>query len=207
MAKRLAQKSANTNADGSGTIPESPRSLLSLPAAELFSFLKEIRAAQTWTEKDLSNTLNINAAQAKDAVAVLELQGYIEPAGRSGKWRVTEEGDLVSGAKSPRFTRESMDEALAALRERIKAVNEDRDATYTVTAAVALGDFLRDQSRVQAADVGIRLQQKADAQPTGSAREHAAELSFLKELRGKTALLHLRPFEDWMLARTHRKLL
>ncbi|HXE14455.1 MAG TPA: hypothetical protein VN633_20175 [Bryobacteraceae bacterium] len=101
--------------------------------------MKGIHAAQTWTEKDLSNTLNINAAQAKDAVAVLELQGYIEPAGRSGKWRVTEEGDLVSGAKSPRFTRESMDEALAALRERIKAVNEDRDATYTVTAAVALG--------------------------------------------------------------------
>src|SRR6185312_17215274 len=194
MAKRRAQKSANTNADGSGTIPESPRSLLSLPAAELFSFLKGIHAAQTWTEKDLSNTLNINAAQAKDAVAVLELQGYIEPAGRSGKWRVTEEGDLVSGAKSPRFTRESMDEALAALRERIKAVNEDRDATYTVTAAVALGDFLRDQSRVQAADVGIRLQQKANGQLTASAKERAAELSFLKELRGKTALLHLRPF-------------
>ena len=114
MAKKRAQKSANTNANASGTIPESPSSLLSLPAAELFSFLKEIRAAQTWTEKDLSNTLNINAAQATDALAVLELQGYIEPVGGSGKWRVTEEGELVSGAKSPRFTRESMDEALAA---------------------------------------------------------------------------------------------
>lgn len=152
-----------------------PRSLPSLPAAELFSFLKEVRTVQTWTEKDLSNTLNINVAQAKDAIAALELQGYIEPAVRSGKWRVTEAGDLVSGAKSPRFTRASMDEALAALRERLKAVNDDRNAAYTVTAAVAFGDFLRDQSRVQAADVGIRLQQKADAQPTGSAREHAAE--------------------------------
>jgi hypothetical protein len=188
-------------------MPESLRPLPSLPAAELFSFLKEIRAAQMWTEKDLSNTLNITVPQAKNAIAVLELQGYIEPAGRTGKWRITEEGDLVSGAKSPRFTRASIDEALAALRERLKAVNDDRTAAYTVTAAVAFGDFLRDQSRVQAADVGIRLQQKANAQSTASAREHAAELSFLKELRGKAALLHLRPLEDWMLARTHRDLL
>jgi hypothetical protein len=207
MAKRRAQKSVNPNAGGSDTIPESPRSLLSLAAAELFSFLKEIREAQMWTEKDLSKSLNITVAQAKDAIAMLELQGYIEPAGRTGKWRITEEGDLVSGAKSPRFTRESIDEALAALRERLKAVNDDRDAAYTVTAAVAFGDFLRDQSRVQAADVGIRLQPKADAQSTASARAHAAELSFLKELRGKTALLHLRPYEDWMQARSHRDLL
>lgn len=188
-------------------MPQSLRSLPSLPAAELFSFLKEIRATQTWTEKDLSNSLNINAARAKDAIAMLELQGYIEPAGRTEKWRITEEGDVVSGAKSPQFTRASMDEALAAFRERLKAVNDDRNAAYTVTAAVAFGDFLRDQSRVQAADVGIGLQQKANAQSTASAREHAAELSFLKELRGKTALLHLRPLEDWMLARTHRALL
>ena len=80
MAKRRAQKPANTNASGTDTVLESVRSLPSLPAAELFSFLKEMRAAQTWTEKDLSKTLNIPVAQAKDAIAVLQLQGYIDKA-------------------------------------------------------------------------------------------------------------------------------
>lgn len=187
MAKRRAQKSANTSAAAPYGAGESAKSFPSIPAAELLSFLKEIRAAQTWTEKDLSKALNIALAQANEAISVLELQGYIEPAGRTGRWRMTEAGDLVSGAKSPRFTRESVEEALAALRDRIKAVNDDPDAAYKITEAVAFGDFLRDQSRVQAADVGIRLQRRADAQSTTSAIEHAAELAFLKQLRGKIA--------------------
>jgi predicted ArsR family transcriptional regulator len=178
-----------------------------LPAAELFSFLKEIRSIQTWTEKELSKALNIPVAQAKEAMAVLEMQGYIEPAGRTEQWRVTDQGDLVAGAKSPRFTRESVEEALTALHDRIKAINDDRDAAYKVTEAVAFGDFLHDQARVQAADIGIELQPRADERIAVSAREHAAELAFLKRLRGKTALLHLRTYEEWMKARTHRDLL
>ena len=167
MAKR--QKSANT--DAAGPVAESPKSFPSIPAAELLSFLKEFHAAQTWTGKDLAKALSISVAQANDAIAVLQLQGYIEPAGRTGKWRVSEQGDLVSGAKSPRFTRESVEEALSALRDRIKPVKHDPGGAYTVTEAVAFGDFLHDRARVQAADVGIRLQQRADAQSTASARE------------------------------------
>ena len=203
MAKE--QKSANT--DAAGAAAESPKSFPSIPAAELLSFLKEIHAAQTWTEKDLAKALSISVEQANDAIAVLQLQGYIEPAGRTGKWRVSEQGNLVSGAKSPRFTRESVEEALSALRDRIKAVNHDPGGAYTVTEAVAFGDFLDDRARVQAADVGIRLQQRADAPSTASAREHAAEFAFLKQLRGKTALIHIQPYQDWMKARTHRDLL
>ena len=179
----------------------------SIPAAELLSFLKQTRGVQTWTEKDLAKALKIGLPEAKEALAVLQLQGYIEPAGRTGKWRITEQGDPVSGAKPPRFTRQSVDEALAALRDRIHAVNEDPNSAYTITEAVAFGDFLSDAARVQAADVGIRLERKADAQSTASAKEHAAELAFLKQLRGKTALLHIQPFEDWMRVRSHRNLL
>ena len=143
----------------------------------------------------------------KEAIAVLQLQGYVEQAGRTEKWRTTEQGELVCGAKSGRFTRQSIRDALAALRDRIKAVNADPDAAYKITEAVAFVDFLRDQPRVQAADVGIRLAAKEDAQSTASAKERAAETAFLKQLRGRTAVLHIQQYEDWMSARSHERLI
>lgn len=54
---------------------------------------------------------------------------------------------------------------------------------------------------------GIRLQAKKNPESSSSAKEHAAELKFLKQLRGKTALLHILPLEEWMAVRTHRNLL
>lgn len=99
-----------------------------------------------------------------------------------------------------------MEEALAVLRGRIKAVNSDPEAAYKITEAVAFEAFLRDQERVQAAEVGIRLERNAEAQSTVSAKEHAAELAFLKQLRGKTTVLHIQLYEDWMRARSHRDL-
>jgi hypothetical protein len=140
-------------------------------------------------------------------MAVLQLQGYIEPAGDSGEWRVTQQGDRVSGTRPPRFTRQSMEDALAGLLDRIKAVNKDSDAPYRITEAVAFGDFLGDAQRVQAADVGIRLISRTKGQSIASAKEHAAELSFLKQLRVKTALLHVVPYEEWMSSRSHMPLL
>jgi hypothetical protein len=62
--------------------------------------------------------------------------------------------------------------------------------------AVAFGDFLSDQPRVQAADVGIRLTpRKADSGNSGLAVEHKAEEAFLKELCGYSAVIHIQPYE------------
>lgn len=44
----------------------------------------------TWTERDLSKVLKISLSQAKEATAVLQLQGYVEPVGN------TENGESVS---------------------------------------------------------------------------------------------------------------
>lgn len=145
--------------------------------------------------------------KAKEAMTVLELQGYIERAGSTGKWRVTEEGEIVSGAKPPRFIRKSVEDALVGVRDRIKEVNKDPGAPYRVVEAVAFGDFLRDATREQAADVGIRLLSTSDSPATTSAKEHAAELEFLKTFRGKSSLLHVVPYEDWMGSRSHVRLL
>jgi DNA-binding IclR family transcriptional regulator len=125
-----------------------------LPAAELLSFLRQTLG--TWTERDLSKARNISSGEAKQAVAAMQLRGYVEPIGRTQKWRTTEEGVTVSGAKTARFTREAVEQALSALRDRIQAINNDPDAEYAVSEAVAFGDFLSDQAWVQAADVGIR---------------------------------------------------
>lgn len=207
MARAQSQKSTATNVTRGDGVSNSAAPRQQIPAAELLSFLKETRGIQPWTEKDLAKALKTSLPQAKEAIAVLQLQGYIEPAGRTEKWRVTEQGDLVSGAKPPRFTRQGVENALAGPRDRIKVVNEDLDADYKITEAVAFGNFLGDAVRVQAAEVGIRLVPRADADLITSAKEHAAELEFLKKLRGKTALLHVVPYEDWMSSRSHIQLL
>lgn len=185
----------------------SPGTIIPLiPAAELLSFLKQTHGR--WTEPDLSKTLNISSAKAKQAITAMQLQGYIEPIARSQKWRTTEEGLTVSGSKAARFTRAAVEQALSVLQDRIQAINNDKKAEYTVSEAVAFGDFLSEQSRVQAADVGVRLTpRKADSDNSGSAVEHKAEESFLRQLRDKAALIHIQPFEAWMSARSHRKLL
>jgi hypothetical protein len=95
-------------------------------AAALLSFLKEIGGTQIWTEKDLSSALTISSSRAKEATAVLQLQGYIEPAGHAGKWRVSEQGQIVSGAKSPRFSRKSIEGALAGLRDPLRQLTAMR---------------------------------------------------------------------------------
>jgi hypothetical protein len=178
-----------------------------IPAAELLSCLKELRAFQPWTENDLAKTLRVGLPKAKEAIAILQLQGYVEPTGSTSKWRVTEEGEIVSGAKHPRFTRKSVEDALTSVRDRIKDVNKDADSPYRVTEAVAFGDFLREAARVQAADVGIRLVSNGDSASAASAKERAAELEFLKKIRGKSSLLHVVPYEDWMGSRSHLRLL
>jgi predicted transcriptional regulator len=177
-----------------------------LPVAELLSFLRQTHGA--WTERDLSKALNISSAEAKQAIAAMQLQGYVEPIGRTQKWRTTEEGLTVSGAKTARFTREAVEQALSALRDRIQAINSDPNAEYAVSEAVAFGDFLSDQARVQAVQVGIGLTPRtANSEGSRSAVKHKAEEAFLKQLRGKSAALHIQAYEPWMSARSHRNLL
>jgi hypothetical protein len=177
-----------------------------LPAAELLSFLKQTHG--TWTERELSQALNLSSSDSKQAVTAMQLQGYVETVGRSQKWKTTEEGQTVSGAKSPRFTREAVERALSTLSDRIREINRDPSSRYTISEAVAFGDFLSDQARVQAADVGIRLTpKKANPEPPVSATEHKAEEALLKQLRRKSALVHIESYETWMSARSHVKLL
>jgi hypothetical protein len=65
----------------------------SLAAAEFLSFLKETRAAAPWTERDLAKTLNIGVKEARQALAIMQFEGYVASAGGSGKWRIRYKGN------------------------------------------------------------------------------------------------------------------
>lgn len=161
-----------------------------------------------WTERDLAKSLNIAIIEARQALAVMQLEGYVAPAREAGRWRTTPQGELVSGSKPPRFAREGVEKALSELAERVRKTNDDPNASYRITDAVAFGDFLNGGPKSQSADVGVRLvlrdHSPGDAE---SARDKAAESAFLRNLRGKTPLVHLVPYEPWMSPRSHRNLL
>ena len=179
-----------------------------LPAAEVVSSLRDTRSSPTWTEKEFAGVLNLSSEEVKQTLPVLQLAGYIESLAH-GKWRTTEQGQLVGGGKAARFTQKSVEQALSDLKERIQAVNADEAESHRITRAVAFGDFLGERVRVQAAIVGIELKQRSATEDNNhqTVTARAEENSFLKRLRGRSAILHLKPYEPWMSHRSHRDLL
>jgi hypothetical protein len=198
-----------------------PNALPPISAEAALSFLKDTKGTLAWTARDLAGALKTNRHEAEQALALLQAQGYVQPARQGGaargapEWMTTPAGEAVSGAKAPRFTRESVEQALTALKDRIQGSNKNRQAPFRITDAVAFGDFLLpERARVQSADVGIRLARREDAKQKNaavaeprSASEAKAERSFLRDLRAKSTHLTLRPYADWMRRRTHRDLL
>jgi hypothetical protein len=187
-------------------------------AEAALSFLKDTKGTLAWSTRDLADTLKINKInrrEAQQALALLQAQGYVQPAHQKGvarsadQWITTPAGETVSGAKPPRFTRENVEQALSALKERIKRSSKDSQSPFRITDAVAFGDFLfPDRARVQSADVGVRLVRRgASPSEPRSASDAQVERKFLRDLRGRSALLTIRPYADWMRQRSHRDLL
>lgn len=179
----------------------------SIPAESALSFLKDTKGALTWSVRELVGVLKINRQAAEQVIALLEAQGYVK--GESGdQWMTTPAGESVSGAKFPRFTRDNVLQAVEALRERIRQINKDSAAAFRITHAVAFGDFLlKGRPRVQAADVGIGLTPPGTtSSKSSSAYDARAEGQFLRQLRGKTGLLHISQYADWMSKRSHSDL-
>src|ERR1700676_1432841 len=184
-----------------------PASNAAIPAAALFSFLKETRGMTSWTAHDLARALKISPAAAKQALAILQMQGYVKPTG-STEWTTTPAGEIVSGSKFPRYSRETVERSLESFADHLKRVNEDASAEYKIADAVAFGDFLSGRPRVQAADVGVRLETRdPGAHDAKSAAEQGRQEAFMKQLRGRTPLVNLHPYAPWMSSRTHRNLM
>jgi hypothetical protein len=201
MAKSLRAKKA----PASETPHVAPQldALPSIPASSVFSFLKDTRGALTWTARDLAASLQLSEQDANKILTLLQLQGYVQQKADSQEWLTTASGEIVSNSKLPRLSRESVEEALNTLMDRIAAINRDPRAEYQITKAVAFGDFLSDGPKVQAADVGIELRRRNPA----SEGDQADKLAFLKQLAREKRFLHIQPYEKWMSDRSHRGLL
>lgn len=199
--ERRTRRAAHTDI---GTATVSPRSM---PAAEAFSFLRETRGLTAWSLRDMAQSLRISVADSDHVAAILQLQGYVKPAG-TDEWMTTLSGEDVSKSKPPRFTPERIEEAIAELRRRVVASNSDPRSRYQITVAVAFGEFLSGRPRVQAAEIGIQLsRKKSNGAGPDSAEERKSQKLFLKNLKPKGSVLDVRPYENWMSERTHLDLL
>ena len=205
---RAHQSSVNHGKKRTGAtvieIPGPAPSMPPIPVDEVMSFLRETRSALTWGEKEMADSLNISQTEAGRVIELLGLQGYVKRSSADNSWMTTIDGEAVSGSKPPRFSRERVEKALAELKDHIATVNRDRRAAFHIAEAVAFGDFLLEIPRVQAAEVGIRLVARAQA----DAPDHSpsGEREFLRLMRGKGGLVQLRSYQPWMSSRSHRRL-
>jgi hypothetical protein len=190
VRKRSSRDSINTH------------TAVALVAEAALSFLKKTKGVVSWTISDVVKSLKISRAEAENVVALLEAQGYVQ--GSGSEWVTSPAGESVSSAKPPRHTRESVEQAVEALKQRIKDTSKDFKAAFKITHAVAFGDFLiDDRTRVQAADVGIGLAPKDQTVNSNTVPAAKLERDFLKQLRGRTALLNVVAYADWMSRRSH----
>ena len=196
-------KRPQSSADSAAT---APNAFPSIPVEAVLSFLKQTRGLDSWSAGDIAKTLKLPAKDAKQVLAVLEMQGYVKS--RDSDWKTTSSGHAVSGSTMPRLQRESVERAIKHLADWIKVVNQDSTAAYRVTKGVAFGDFLnKTGSRVQAADVGIQLEPRSGTDQPESVTRQQSERAFLKHLRGRSPMVQVRRYEEWMDKRPNLKLL
>lgn len=89
--------------------------------------------------------------------AMLEVLACAEAVpGKKNQWRNTQAGNTASSAKPPHFKREKVLEALESLKQRVQEMNADPKSPFRADQLITFGDFLNDQPKVQAADVGIK---------------------------------------------------
>jgi hypothetical protein len=170
----------------------------------LLSFLKDTRGTVNWSDKNLRECLQLEAKQAAQLLAILEMQGYIAKEG--SQWLTTAAGESISKSKKPLFSLASVTGALDTLKERIEALNRDKRSEFKITKAVAFGDFLTARTQVQAADVGVELSRRDPLSGNPDEVEEKRR-AFLNDLRRKNRLFGVQTYRPWMSQRSHRKLL
>jgi len=174
--------------------------------------------------------LGIDAPEAEQAVASLEVMNYVERSPGTGRrWRNTSAGNRVAGVSSaPPLKRETVQKNLDAFLERVREVNANERFLYRVERVILFGPFLaKDIDRVKNADVAIELEPKnvdreqQEEQEEAKRREadgagkrfksYADQRQFPKTevrdfLKGRSRAIALYDIEPWIATRPHRVL-
>src|SRR5262245_5660782 len=102
-----------------------------IPLDALLSFLKDTRGAVDWSVKELRECLKLDARQAEQLLAILEMQGYVARAG--DEWLTTEVGERNSQPDKPHISFARVTDALNTLKDRIEVLNRHKRAEFKIT--------------------------------------------------------------------------
>jgi hypothetical protein len=98
----MPKRTPNRTPQQSVVSPEEPsRQLPSVSTSAVFRFLKDTRGALTWKMRDFQDCLDIGAKDAKQILAILQMQAYIQQKDDTDEYLTTASGEAVSGSKFP----------------------------------------------------------------------------------------------------------
>jgi hypothetical protein len=165
--------------------PNSPSDKPSPQAVLLF--FKHAALDKEWGMSQVRRMLSVDAKTAKEIASELQLMGYSEPVPiKSGFWRNTESGNLISGVRPPRLTRAKAEELLTDLSDRADAYNLKAGGPVRILKIVAFGAINGKHEKIQDIDLGVQIEVK-DKGPIGKVDQD----SVFMELRGRSPALKL----------------
>ena len=204
--------------------------LPAISAAAVRDFLLQSAEVGEWSSRDAARLLGIDPKAARQALAVLETTGYVEPVPRAkDKWRNTAAGNAMAGVSAAKpLKRDTAADKLDEFLERAAAVNHDPHYLYAVKRAVLYGPYLNPEARLRNVDIAVELapreknKTKHEERVKRRAEEAAAAgkrftsfaarrnwgrqevLDFLKSRSRTIAITELAP---WILSQPHKDLL
>jgi hypothetical protein len=127
-------------------------------------FLKHAALDKEWDTSVIRRTLRVDANTAKEIASELQLMGYSEPVPRkSGSWRNTESGNLISGVRTPRLSRAKAEELLIDLADRAEAYNLGAAAPVRIVKIIGFGAINGKHEKIQDIDLGVQVDPEAKA--------------------------------------------
>src|SRR5437016_294426 len=116
-------------------------------------FLKHAALDKEWGTTEIRQSLRVDAGTAKEIASELQLMGYSEGVpGKSGSWRNTKSGNLISGVRPPRLTRAKAKELLTDLTDRADAYNLKAGGPVRIVKIVAFGAINGKHEKIQDID-------------------------------------------------------
>jgi predicted nucleotidyltransferase len=131
------------------------------PALAIRKLLQQERG----TVATIAEILAVDLATAKQVYEQLVAEGYIKAPDdtRDEGWQTTTRGNALAHASARKpITRKTAERLVAALLDRVSAINACDDYVYRVKQVIVFGSYLTDRSDLGDIDLAITLQFRFD---------------------------------------------